>query len=162
MGSGLVNHAHFQHLFHVSMNLIFHRWRDSLEPLLEGLLINDFDLVFCQIGTAQLPRFQGKMSWYSASCVHTVAWFLVDHPSRPDKYNCWKSASFLCSTDILALQIPCILLSFSTIPGATPTWGMAFTAMTQAILTPLVMVIGAAVRFFTMTTTCLLPVAISV
>ena len=52
--------AHFQHLFHVTMNLIYHRWRDSPESLLEGLIINDFDLMFHQISTALLPRFQGK------------------------------------------------------------------------------------------------------
>ena len=95
-----------------------------------------------------------NMSWYSASRACAVAQFLADYPSKPDKSRCWKSTSFLCLTDIFALWIPCILLSFS-VPGETPTCGMAFAAMTWAILTPLAMVIRVVVRFFTMTTTCL-------
>ena len=71
-----------------------------------------------------------KMSWYSASRTYEADQFLADHPSRPDKSSCCKSTSFLCPTNILACQIPCILLSFSNVPGKIPTCGMAFTATT--------------------------------
>ena len=97
------------------------------------------------------------MLWHSASRVCVAAWFRGDHPSWPDKSSCWKSASSLCPTDILDHWIPCISSSFSNIPGEAFTWGVAFAATTQAILTPLVMVTGAAVRFLTMTATHLLP-----
>ena len=38
--------------------------------------------------------------------------------------------------------MPCILSSFSNISGETGICGMAFTAMIQAVLTPLAIVIG--------------------
>ena len=53
--------------------------------------------------------------------------------------------------------IPCISSNFSRVPGVTSTWGTTFATTTWVTLTPLVIVIGAAVRFFTITTTCLLP-----
>ena len=63
-----------------------------------------------------------KMLWYSVSRACAVAQFLVDHASRPEKSSCWKSASFLCSTVILTLWIPCISSSFPNIPGETLWW----------------------------------------
>ena len=124
----------------------------------ERLVTGDFDLVCHQIGTAQLPM----LSWYTASRVHASAQLLVDNPCRPDKSSCWKSTPFLCSADILVLWIPCISSSFFNISGETPFCGMAFTDTIWAILTPLVIVIGAEVRFLATATTYLLPVAISV
>ena len=46
------NYTYFQHFSHLSTDLIHNRFRDSLEPLLEGLIINDFDLMFCQTSLA--------------------------------------------------------------------------------------------------------------
>ena len=40
--------------------LIHHRRGNSLEPLIEGLIIKDLDLMLCQIGTTQLSRLQRK------------------------------------------------------------------------------------------------------
>ena len=136
---------------------------DSPESLpLKGSSSVSLILCFTRFVQPKSPGSKERMSWYSASRVCAVARFRGDHPSRPDKSNCWKSASSLCPTDILDLWIPCIFTSFSNIPGEASTWGIAFTAMTQAILTPLAMVTRAVDRFFTMTATCLLPVVILV
>ena len=99
------------------------------------------------------PGSKENMSWYSAN---RAAWFLSDHLSRPDKYSCWKSTSLLHSTDILVHWIPYISSRFSKVPGPTSTWGTTFTATIWVTLTPLAIVIGVAVRFFTMTATHLL------
>ena len=56
----LANYTCFQHFLHMSMDLIHHRWRYSLEPFLEGLIISNFHLMLHHISTAQLHRFQGK------------------------------------------------------------------------------------------------------
>ena len=71
------------------------------------------------------------MSWYSVNRACAATWFLVVHPSRPEKSSCWKSAPFLCSTYTLVLRIPCISSSFSNIPDTTPTWGIAFCSNTK-------------------------------
>ena len=146
-------------------------WGQTLSAIGGGTLQNlslkgspSVTLISCFTRSVQpnyLPSKE-KMLWCSASRVHVAAQFLVDHPSRPDKSSCWKSTSFLCSTDISALWIPSILSGFSNVPSTTPTWGMAFAAMTWMILTFLAMVIRAVVRFLTKTVTHLLPAAISV
>ena len=108
------------------------------------------------------PGSKEKMSWYSASRTWVAAWFLSDHLSRPDKSSCWKSISFLHSTNSFVCWIPWLLSSFSNVLGATSTWGTPFVATTWVTLTPVAMVIRMAVRFFTMTATPLLLVVISV
>ena len=108
------------------------------------------------------PGSKEKMSWYSARRTLEATWFLTDHPSMPDNFSCWKSISLLYSTDILVCWIPWISSSFFNVPSATFTWSTAFTATTWATLTPLAMVVGVAVRFFTPTATCLLLVVILV
>ena len=40
-GSGLGKCTHFQHFFYMRTNIIYHRWRDSPEPLFEGFIISD-------------------------------------------------------------------------------------------------------------------------
>ena len=92
------------------------------------------------------PGSKEKM-WYSASRTWVAAWFLSDHPSRPDNSSCWKNISLLCSTDILVCWIPWISSSFSNVSSATSTWGSAFAAATWVTLMPLAMVIRVAVRF---------------
>ena len=64
------------------------------------------------------------------------------------KSSCWKSTSLLHSTNILVCWIPCISSSFSKVPAMTFTWGTVFAATTWATLMLLVIVIGAAIRFF--------------
>ena len=54
------------------------------------------------------PGSKEKMPWYSASRAQVAAWFLSDHPSRPDNSSCWKSVSFFHSTGILVPWIPWI------------------------------------------------------
>ena len=108
------------------------------------------------------PGSKEKMSWYLASRTLAAAWFLSDHPSRPDNSSCWKSISLLHSTDILVCWIPWISSSFSSVPSATSTWATAFMATTWVTLMPLAMVIWVTVRFFTATATCLFLVVISV
>ena len=132
---------------------------NSSEPLLEGLIINDLDLMLCQIGTAQLSRLQRKdvMIFHQETVCSSL--ILSRPPLQP---SCWKNASFLCPVNILTLWTPCISPSFSNVPNTTSTLGTVFAATTQLNLMPLTMVIGVTVQFFTMTTTCLLPVVISV
>ena len=128
-----------------------------MEPLLEGFIINNLISCFAKSVQPNSPGSRKKMLWYSASRAHAAAWFLSDHPSRPDKYSCWKSTSVICSTDILVPWIPCISSNFSRVLGATSTEGTAFAATTWVTLTPLAIVIGTAFRFFTTTATHLLP-----
>ena len=92
-------------------------------------------------------------------CGHLV---FARPPSRPDKSSCWKGTSFLCSTDILVHQIPCISSNFSKVPCTTYTGSITFAATTWVTLMPLAMVTGVAVRYFTATATCLLLVVNSV
>ena len=80
-----------------------------------------------------------------------------DYPSKPDRSSCWKRVSFLHSTDIHICWLPWILSSLSRVLSVSFTVGTTFTANTWVTLTPLVMVIRIAIRFFTTTATCLLP-----
>ena len=155
-GSGLGKLHLF--VFHVRVNLISHRWRDSLESVFAEFIIT---LISCLARSVQpnFPCSKERMSWYSTSTVYVTTHFLADHSSRPDKSSCWKITSFLCSTNIPAHWIPCISSSFFNIPGDTPTYSMAFAVTTWGIWTPLAVVIKAVVRLFTMTTTHFLPVA---
>ena len=77
-----VNHTHFQHLFHVSMNLIYHKWRDSLEPLLEGLIINDFDLMFCQYQYSPTPQVPRKRC-HGIQLIEYVWWLDIGKNTPP-------------------------------------------------------------------------------
>ena len=100
-------------------------------------------LILCFARCVQ-PHSQGskeKMSWYSANRVQVTTWFSLDHPSRPDKSSCWKSTSFLLSTDILVCWIPCTSSSSSKVLGSTSTGGTAFAATTWVTLMPLAIVI---------------------
>ena len=108
------------------------------------------------------PVSKERNSWYSTNRAWVATWFSLDHPSGPDRFSCWKSTSLLHSTNILVCWIPCISSSFSKFLGASSTWGTAFAATTWMTLTPLVIVIWMAIRFFTTTATCLLPVVTSV
>ena len=112
-------------------------------------------LISCFPKSIQLdpPDSRKKMSWYSANRAQAAAWFLSDHLSMPDKSSCWKSSSFLCSTDILISWIPCISSNFSRVLEATSTGGTAFATTTWVTLMPLAVVIGMAIRFFTTTAT---------
>ena len=103
------------------------------------------------------PGSREKMSWYSTKRAWAATWFLSDHLYRPDKSSCWRSNFFLWSTVILVHWIPCISSNFSRVLGVTSIRGTAFTATTWVTLTPLVIMIWVAIRFFTTITTCLLP-----
>ena len=129
---------------------------------LKGSSSTTLILCFARSLQPNSPSSKEKMSWHSASRTWAVVWFLSDYLSWPDNSSCWKSISFLHSTDILDCWIPWISSSFSNVPSATSTWSTAFVATTWATLMPLAMVIRAAVSFFTMTTTHLFPVVISV
>ena len=98
-----------------------------------------------------------KMSWYSTNKAQGTTWFLSDHLSRPDKSSCWKSSFFLCSTIILVHWIPCISSNFSRVFGVSFPGGTTLAATTWVTLTPLAIVIKVTIRFFTATTTHLLP-----
>ena len=101
------------------------------------------------------PGSMEKMSWYSVNRAWAATQFLFDHLSRPYKSSCWKSNFFLC-------WIPYISSIFSRVSGVTFTGGTAFAATTWVTLTPLVIVIQVAIRFYTTTPTCLLPEITSV
>ena len=68
------------------------------------------------------PGSSEKMLWYLANRHWAAAWFLSEHPYRPDKSSCWKSTSILHSTNILVSWIPCISSNFSS-PGGQFHWG---------------------------------------
>ena len=102
-----------------------------------------------------------KMLWYSVSRAWVDAQFVPVHPSSPDKSNCWRSISFLCSIDVLVHQTPCISSYFSSVQGITSIRGTPFAATTQVTLTPLLIIIGTAVWFLITMATCLLPMVTS-
>ena len=118
-------------------------WNLSLKGSSSTTLISHFD----KSVQPSSPGSRKKMSWYSANRAWAAAWFLSDHLSRPDKTSLWKSSFFLCSTIILVHWIPCISSNFSSV-RVTSTGGNAFTATIWTILTPFVIVIGVAIRFF--------------
>ena len=63
------------HFLHMCMDFI-HHWREGpLEPLFEGFIISDSDLMLPHVCTTQLSWFKGKMSWYSANKAWAAAWF---------------------------------------------------------------------------------------
>ena len=139
------------------MDFIHHQrgilWNLSLKSSLSTTLIS----CFAKSIQANSLGSRERMSWYSANRAWAAAWFLSDHLSRPDKSSCWKSNFFLCSTIILFHWIPCISSSFCRVLGVTSTGGVIFTTTTWVTLTPLAIVIGAAIKFFTTTRTHLLP-----
>ena len=105
------------------------------------------------------PGFREKMLWYSGNRAWAAVQFLSDHLSRPDKSSCWKSNFFLCSTIILVHWIPCISSNFSKVSAVTFTWehhicsnylGHFNTPSCNSDQ-------GGTIRFFTTTTTGLLP-----
>ena len=101
-----------------------------------------------------------KISWYSVSMAWADVQFAPNHFSSPDKSSCWRSISFLYSIYVLVYQIPCISFNFSRVPGITFTGGTLFEATTWVTLTPLPIIISAAVWFLITMATCLLPVVI--
>ena len=94
-------------------------WNFSLKGSSSNILV----LCFVRSVQSNSPGSKEKMLWYSASRAQTAAWSWSDLPSRQDKSRCWKSTSFLHSTDILVCWIPCISSSFSKVPGTTSTGG---------------------------------------
>ena len=128
-------------------------WNLSLKGLSSTTLIS----CFAKFVQPNSPGSRKKMSWYSANRAQAATWFLSDHLSRPHKLNCWKSNFFLCTTGIVVCWIPCISSNFSRVLGAIYNGDPTFAASTWMTLMPLAIVIRVAIRFFTTTTTCLLP-----
>ena len=91
------------------------------------------------------PDSSEKTLWYLVSRAWADVQFAPGYPSSPNKSSCWRSVSFLCS-NIWVHQTPIISFSFSNVPGITSMGSTLFTATTQVILMPLLIVIGAAVR----------------
>ena len=139
------------------MNFIHHWRRNSLDLSLKGSSSTTLISCFAKSIWPNSPGSREKGSWYSVNRAWAATWFPSDHLSRSDKSSCWKSSSFLCSTNILILWIPCISYNFFRVLGVTSTGGTTFSATTWVTLVPWVIVIRMAVRFFTTTATCLLP-----
>ena len=128
------------------MNLVHHRWRDLQNLSLKGSL--SVTLISCFARSVQLnsPSSKEKMSLYSASRAYVVAQFLSDHPPGQTSPAVGRAPPFSAQLkSLLAASLESHQASFN-IPGDTPSYGMAFTATTWAILTPLAMVISVAVR----------------
>ena len=80
----------------MGMDLLHHRKGNSSEPLLEGPIINNLDLMLCQISTAQLSRLQRKEVYGIplAKVKCAAAQFLADEPFQPRQVQLLKEWVF--------------------------------------------------------------------